>query len=215
MRYRLAVINESPTHCRASLKSLLWFFALQDFKDPQVWRDWLQLGLFCISNVIRHLIDLILSWDFQTLSCQSHKFMCGAECHLPLPRIMKCGLTLALWGNMCSACVAVSMGGVSVRRTKQSSHSDILSAVFGSHLTVFMQILLFYINLNCNVWRFGRASFESTLKAGVPQGHQNLFECKCVCSRSRFCICVCPVFVVLWAQGHQRCHHCPSFSHPS
>lgn len=145
MRYRLAVINESPTHCRASLKSLLWFFfALQDFKDPQVWRDWLQLGLICISNVIRHLIDLILSWDLQTLSCQSHKFMCGAECHLTLLWIIKCCLTLALWGNMRSACAAVSMGGMSVRRTKQSSHSNILAAMFGSHLTTFMQTLFLY-----------------------------------------------------------------------
>lgn len=145
MRYRLAVINESPTHCRASLKSLLWFFALQDFKDPQVWRDWLQLGLICIPNVIRRLIDLILSWDFQTLSCQSHKFMCGAECHLTLPRTMECSLTPALWGNMCSACVAVvcSMGGMSVRRTKLSSRSKNLSAMFSSHLTIFMQILHF------------------------------------------------------------------------
>lgn len=58
------------------------------------------------------------------------------------------------------------------------------------------------------VWKH----FES----GAPQGHENLFVCKCVFVRAlHFSICVCPVFGARWAQGHQRCHRCPSFSHPS
>lgn len=63
---RLTVMNECLLHIGAHhLKHTSPFFLLQDFKDPQVRRDWLQLGLICISNAIRHLIDLILSWDLQ------------------------------------------------------------------------------------------------------------------------------------------------------
>lgn len=54
---------ESPSYWSMSLKSHLLGLSLQDLKDSQVWWDWLQLGLICISNAIRHLIDLILTCD--------------------------------------------------------------------------------------------------------------------------------------------------------
>lgn len=85
-----------------------------------------------------------------------------------------------------------------------------------SVLLHFMQILPFYINSEYKVWRFGTASFESTLKAGFPKGTR-ISSCVNVCwfLLAFLHLCTCPVFVARWAQGHQQCHHCPSFSHPS
>lgn len=79
-----------------------------------------------------------------------------------------------------------------------SSHLNILSAVFGSYVTTFMQIQPFYINSDYNVWRFCTAPFESTLKAGVPRGAR-ISSCVNVCLFALaflcVCLCVCPVFV--------------------
>lgn len=80
--------------------------------------------------------------------------------------------------------VLVWVACVSAGQNK-SSHLNILSAVFGPHVTTFMQILPFYINSNYNVWRFGTASFESTLKALFPKGTRisscvNVFVRACI-----------------------------------
>lgn len=62
----------------------------------------------------------------------------------------------------------------------------------------FMQIQPFYITSGYNVWRFGTAPLESTLKAQLPKAGRIsscvnvcLFRLACVC----LCVCVCPVFV--------------------
>lgn len=67
-----------------------------------------------------------------------------------------------------------------VRGTNDSSHLNILSAVFGPYVTTFMQIQPFYINSDYNVWRFGTAPFESTFKAGLPKGAK-ISSCVNVC----------------------------------
>lgn len=53
----------------------------------------------------------------------------------------------------------------------------------------------FYINPDCNVWRFGTAAFESTLKVALPTDAQSLGVCK---------MCVC--FAVVW--GPFMCAPC-------
>lgn len=79
-----------------------------------------------------------------------------------------------------------------VRGTYKSSHLNILSAVFGPYVTTFMQIQPFYINSNYNVWRFGTAPFESTLKAGLPKGAR-ISSCVNVClfALAFLYVCVC------------------------
>ena len=93
-----------------------------------------------------------------------------------------CGL-VQVRGYMCkdhSMHVGLSLGGVCVRGTYKSSHLNILSAVFGPYVTTFMQIQPFYINSDYNVWRFGTAPFESTLKVGLPKGTR-ISSCVNVC----------------------------------
>lgn len=85
---------------------------------------------------------------------------------------------------------------VCVRGTNKSSHLNILSAVFGSYVTTFMQIQPFYMTIMYG--EFGTAPFEGTLKVGLPKGVR---VSSCVNVRlfalAFLYVCVCPVFVAL------------------
>lgn len=71
-----------------------------------------------------------------------------------------------------------------------TSHLNILSALFCPYVTTFMQIQPLYINSDYNIWRFGTAPFESTLKAGLPKGGR-ISSCVNVCLFTLAIVCVC------------------------